>query len=83
MKDWIVPGKYSNLGKIDFVTPEAMWAWVKAHAGQKLSALGRDDLSWSLDKPFNERQLGKKVGHVLKSIKKYFEKKLCWAICWR
>ena len=43
VKDWIVPGKYSNLGKVEFVTSKAMWPWVKAHGGQKLSALGRDD----------------------------------------
>ena len=75
VKDWIVPSKYSNKGKIKFVTPKAMQAWVMAHAGKKIEALGKNDIWWSVDKPFQERQLGKKIGFVLRKVKEFFEEK--------
>eukprot|EP00973_Karenia_brevis_P069343 9641901-Karenia_brevis.AAC.1 len=49
-----------------------MWAWIKSKAGSKLRAQDRD-MWFSVDKPFAERQIGKKVGKILKEVRAYFQ----------
>ncbi len=79
VKEWIVPGRYANKGKVEFVTPKAMWAWVTANAGKKFDAHGdTGTIWWSVDTPYEERALGKKVGFVLKKVNKYLRQSIWW-----
>ncbi len=75
VKDWIVPAKYCDKGKVEFTTPKAMWAWIMSKVGQKFAAQGRNDIWFSVDKPFDERQLGKKIGTIMKAAKNYVKDK--------
>ena len=75
VKDYIVPGgKCSDKGKVEFNTPKAMWVWVKANAGKKLDYNGRE-LWFSVDKPFEERLLGKKIGKVMTEMRGFHERR--------
>ena len=61
-------GRFTEFGVVEFTYPKGMWDWLRTHKGQKLK-FGDKSLWHAVDRPYEERQQGKKVGTAIRLIR--------------